>query len=91
MSAVAGFVDDGHIGNEFTGAAGNVPTFRPFSKSDVGNDGRINGRQTPRFWTVPAGITPDLNRRLAVANDTGYVGAKGYPRDGSDSRIRLIG
>ncbi len=44
MSAVAGYIDNGHIGNEFAGAASDIPSVRPFAKPDVG-DNRLEPRR----------------------------------------------
>jgi hypothetical protein len=38
MGAVAGYIDDWHVGNELAGAAGDIPAVRPFSKLDVSNN-----------------------------------------------------
>jgi hypothetical protein len=39
MGAIAGYIDDGHVGNELAGAARHIPTVRPVSKSNIGDDG----------------------------------------------------
>jgi hypothetical protein len=38
MGLVPGYIDDGHVGNEFASPAGDIPAVRPFSKPDVSND-----------------------------------------------------
>jgi hypothetical protein len=38
MGAVAGYVDERHVGNELAGATGDIPAVRPLSKADVANN-----------------------------------------------------